>query len=143
MTDAGTLEAFRNAAQKAADDPTEFKCDWAAILKGLPPQALTGQFVSRAKGIDGRMTILEGGNGPVLIGIQTVARSSGHTCTVQVTATRGSDGELTARPADAPDCVVRVVATARNRVRVTAKECQFAYCGLRASFDGVYERRTN
>lgn len=135
------LDACLKAAKAAPDyDPTDFKCDWKTVLKGAPGSALTGKFDLKAKGAGGTMTILEHAGGPALVAFQTVSKPQAHTCTAQLTATRGNDDALAARSDDAKECSVRIVSSGPNLVRVTAKDCSH-FCGAGASFSGDYKLR--
>lgn len=134
---AAKLAQCRAAAEAADLDPTKFACDWKAVVAGAPGAALTGRFASRIKGVGGTLTILEAGGQPALIGISTVNRRSTHTCTVKVTAERGPDDALVAKPADAEGCVIRIRSSGRNRVRVEATSCGF-FCGVSGTFAGDF-----
>jgi hypothetical protein len=134
-----TLKACRTSAVAASNSvPTEFKCDWKKLQKGAPNGALNGRFDTAQKGIDGSMVILDGGSERTLVAIQTVHQSSTHTCTVRFSATRDASGALAAKPADVPNCIIRIERYGLTAVHVIVNGCE-TYCGMRASFAGRYE----
>ena len=134
------LAACRAAAGKALD-PTDFKCDWKTVLRGAPGSALTGKFDARSNGMAGAMTILESAEGPAIIHISTVIkRPNAPTCSVQVTATRGDDDTLVAKPGDSDGCVISVRSSGPNLASVASKSCG-GFCGVNGSFDGQYKLR--
>lgn len=128
------------AADKARTSaPTEFKCDWRAVLKTAPGAALSGRYGKVGRTPSGTLTVLERGNGPALIGVMTTAARTGRTCVVAVEALREPSDLLVARPTAAPGCVISVRSTRLNIVRVsTTAACQF-YCGVGVGFDGDYK----
>jgi hypothetical protein len=133
-----TLAKCRAAARDAGADPTRFPCNWRIAVRSAAGAALTGKFSLRQKGAVGTLTILEGGSGPALIGLQTTARNSGNTCTVKTTAQRGADDALTSKPAEATGCTIRIVSSGLDKIRVVSEACQ-SFCGLNAGFDGIYK----
>lgn len=134
-----TLKSCRAAAEASAD-PVGYKCNWKALIGGAHGAALSGRYDGRMAGVNAEMNLIEGG-GPALIGITSVNKRSTNTCALTVTGGRGADDVLTAKSADEPKCVVRIVSSGLNQVRVTAtNECQ-TFCGMSARFDGVYRLR--
>ena len=91
--------------------------------------------------MSGEMTILETGDGPALIGISSVTKSSNSpTCSVALNAARNDKDELVATLDDAEPCEVRIVSVpGPNIVKVTANAGCSAYCGMGAAFDGKWQ----
>ena len=134
------LTACRADAMKAftkgVDNPTGYKCNWATLVKGAPGAALTGKFAAQDKLNAGTLTIIEGGDGPALDGIQTTAGKTGRQCTVAASGGRGDDDILNVKATDA-GCNIRIKSSGPNVVSVTSTNCQ-SQCGLGATFDGTY-----
>lgn len=144
--DSAALKACRAAAQAADIDPTDFKCDWAAVMRTAQPASWTGRFDIQQRGLDGGMAILDSAQGPILLAISTVARPAGHTCSVQVEAKRDGNALVATSPED-PSCRIRIVrsgagsAAGSGLVRVSAKDCRL-FCGMRGAFEGNYKPRS-
>lgn len=117
--------------------PADFVCDWSAITKGAPGAALVGRYRYRAEGHTGGLAILDIGEGPALVGISTTHERTGHTCILKARGSRKADDALTVTSNDDQACTIRIRASGRNEVRVTASNCRAA-CGLRAGFEGSY-----
>lgn len=134
------MAACRAAAEDATD-PTDFACDWKAVIDGAPGAALTGKYKFREDGMSGEMTILDSGFEPADIGIMTVTESdNAPTCTARFGASRNDNDELAATMDDPAGCDVRIVSVpGPNIVKVTASEACNAFCGMGAAFAGEWQ----
>lgn len=140
---AAAMAACQKAAANASD-PTDYKCDWRAVVAGAPGSALTGKYTFREAGSSGEMTILEPGDGPADIGIMTAAKSrNAPTCTAGLGASRDDKDALVATMDDPKSCKVRIVSVpGPNMVKVTATEACSSFCGLGATFSGLWQLQT-
>ena len=127
---------------EAAQDVTDFKCDWKTVVRGAPGSALTGKFRYREKGLTGTMTVLEG-DGPVLVSVLTVSKDpNAHTCSAGFQGTRNDNDELVVKPGAGDDsgCEVRIKSVPGNNiVSVTANDQCSTFCGMRAIFAGKWQ----
>jgi hypothetical protein len=134
------MEACQKAAADAAD-PTEFKCDWKAAIDGAPGSSLTGRYAFREKGMSGIMTILDPVGEPADIGFATVANSrNAPTCTAAFGASRDGKDELVATMDDPKVCKVRIFSVpGPNMVKVVATDACNSFCGMGATFSGLWQ----
>lgn len=139
------LAACRKAAE-LSEIPTEFKCNWKKVVAGAPGSALTGKFKYREHGLAGEMTILEGGDGPVLAAVSTVTNDqNAATCSGDLSGTRNDGDELVLKPIDeeSSGCEVRIKSIpGPSLVELTATDECSLFCGVRAGFAGKWQLQT-
>jgi hypothetical protein len=135
------LDDCRAAAQRIEADPTSFKCDWKAVIRMAPGSALIGRYDGRLPGTDAMLTILDGSAKPAMVGIATIARKTGNTCSIKATGQRAANDALVVIAQDERNCSISIVSSGPNRVRVTSTKACKTLCGLDAGFDGTYQLR--
>ena len=107
----GEVAACRANAEAANNRPTRFACNWPVLLRTSPGSSLTGFYDARDRHFTGQMAIIDGGNGPPLVALETIFRTNRRQCVIKGTAYRDPDSGLVATPDDQPGCNFRITST--------------------------------
>jgi hypothetical protein len=134
-------EACYSAAVEAAakTNPTNVPCDWKRVEELSPGAAFNGRYEAASQGVTGRLVMMEFADRPARLAFSTAGADPRYICTAALEAQREGDA-LVARPADVPDCEVRVArSTQPGLVTVSSTPACNAFCNMRGSLNGDFK----